>query len=155
MSVRLTPEEIDEFLTGGHTLLLGTIRKSGEPFITPLWYVYMDGAFYFRTLERSAKVGHIRRDPRVCCTVETGDAWIDLKTVIANCDAEFITGEDEIARYTEASSAKYKGFRRQPSGLPQATERHYSQPWVYIRCTPRQGEIRSWYNRKLMPADEA
>ncbi len=86
MGVELTPEEVDDFLRDGHTLIFTTIRKSGEPFATPMWYAYIDGSIYIRTLGRSAKVAHARRDPRVCCTVETGDAWVDLKAVIANCE---------------------------------------------------------------------
>ena len=149
MGVRLTEEEIDEFLTEGHTLIISTIRKSGEPFMTPIWYVWMDGSFWVRTGARSAKVQHIRRDPRVCCLVEEGEAWVDLRAVIANCDAEVIEDEAQNARIQAAVDAKYAAFRLDPSMLPDATRAHYGTNRILIRMTPREGEVRTWYNRKM------
>jgi PPOX class probable F420-dependent enzyme len=152
MGVRLTQEEINEFLTKGHTVILATIRKSGEPLMTPLWYVYKDGAIYIRTLAKSPKVQHVKRDPRVCCLVEEGEAWIDLKAVIANCDAEVIEDEQTLKEVGEALGEKYKGFRPDTSKQPNATRKHYSSGSVVIKMTPRPGEVRSWYNRKIKMA---
>lgn len=149
MSVRLTQDELDEFLAYGHTLIFTTVRHSGEPFATPMWYVYRDGAFFIRTMERSAKVRHIRRDSRVCCTVETGEAWVDLKAVIANCKAEVLDDEATLAWVSQELDRKYEGFRRPSSGLPEVTQRHYAADRVVVKATPRPGEIRSWYNRKI------
>jgi PPOX class probable F420-dependent enzyme len=149
MGVKLTDEEIDAFLTTGHTLILSTIRKSGEPLMTPLWYVWMDGAFWIGTAAASAKAGHIRRDPRVCCLVEEGEKWVDLKAVIASCDASFVEDEDQIARVQAAMDAKYAAFRMDRSTLPQTTQQHYQRTRAIIRMVPRDGGIRSWHNRKL------
>ncbi len=152
MGVRLTEEEFDDFLAKGHTLILSTIRKSGEPFMTPNWYVYIDGAFYVRTLAKSAKVQHIRRDPRACCLVEEGEKWIDLKAVIANCDAQIIEDEATLKAVGEAMGSKYEGFRPNTTKQPKATRDHYSSGSVVIKLTPKPGEIRSWYNRKIRMA---
>ncbi len=149
MGVELTHEEIEDFLKNGHTLIFTTIRASGEPFATPMWYAYVDGAFYISTLGRSAKVQHVRRDPRVCCTVETGDAWVDLKCVIANCDAEILTDEETFEMIGVEMDRKYASFRPPQTRMPDATKQHYSGGRVVVKCTPRPGEIRSWYNRKI------
>ena len=149
MSVQLSPEEMDDFLKNGHTLIFTTLRRSGEPFAIPMWYAYIDGAFYFSTLGRSAKVQHVRRDSRVCCTVETGDAWVDLQCVIANCEAEILTDEATFEMVSEELDRKYAGFRPPTSGFTDATVRHYAGGRVIIKCTPRLGEIRSWYNGKV------
>ena len=82
MGIQLDQDELDEFLESSHTMILATIRKSGEPFMTPLWYVYMDGAIYFSTPAQSAKVEHLKRDSRVCCLIEEGERWVDLKAVV-------------------------------------------------------------------------
>jgi nitroimidazol reductase NimA-like FMN-containing flavoprotein (pyridoxamine 5'-phosphate oxidase superfamily) len=149
MGVNLTEQELDDFLGSGHTLILSTLRKSGEPFTTPNWYLWMDGAFWMRTGAKSAKVQHIRRDPRVCCLVEDGEAWVDLRAVIANCQAEFVEDEALTARFNAGFNAKYAPFRRDNAVVPEATKRHYSGDRVLIRMTPRPGEVRSWYNRKI------
>jgi PPOX class probable F420-dependent enzyme len=149
MGVKLTDEELDAFLTSAHTLTIATIRKSGEPFMTPVWYVWMDGAFWVRTGGGSAKVKHIRRDARVCCMVEDGEAWVDLRAVVANCDAEFATDEAQIGRFLDLLDKKYADFRMQRSTLPDATRNHYASERVILRMKPREGELRSWYNRKI------
>lgn len=152
MGVKLTPEELNDFLTNGHTLIMATVRKSGEPFMTPIWYVYLDGAFYVSTLAKSAKVQHVRRDPRVCCLIEEGDRWIDLKAVVANCDAEIVEDKAAVKRIGEAIGKKYAAFRPDTKKQPKSTRKHYASGSVVIKFTPRPGEIRSWYNRKIRMA---
>jgi PPOX class probable F420-dependent enzyme len=149
MGVKLTEQEIEEFLGQGHTLIVATTRRSGEPFMTPNWYVWLHGAFWVRTGARSAKVQHIRRDPRVCCMIEEGDAWVDLKAVIANCDTEIIDDEARNAPAQAALAEKYAAHRTQNTVMPDATRKHYGSDRVFLRMTPREGEIRSWYNRKI------
>jgi nitroimidazol reductase NimA-like FMN-containing flavoprotein (pyridoxamine 5'-phosphate oxidase superfamily) len=149
MGIKLTAEEIDEFLSNGHTLIVSTIRKSGEPFMTPVWYVWERGSFYVSTPARSAKVQHLKRDRRACCLVEDGEAWVDLRAVIANCDAEFVTDPATIERIAAARESKYARFKADPSRVPSATSSHYAAESALIRMTPRPGEVRSWHNRKI------
>ena len=149
MGVKLTPEELDAFLDKGHTLIVATVRKSGEPFLVPVWYVWRDGAFWVGTPARSSKVAHIKRDPRVCCMVEEGEAWLDLKAVIMNCEASVVEDTGKIAEIEAAIDRKYEGFRMDRSKLPEATRNHYATGRVILRFTPKPGELRSWYNRKI------
>ena len=150
MGIKLDSEELDDFLTRSHTMILATVRKSGEPFMTPLWYVYMDGAVYFSTPTRSAKIAHLQRDSRACCLVEEGERWVDLKAVVLNCDATFVDQEsDEAARYRELSAAKYADFRPQLQKAPSATRQHYATGTTLVKLTPREHEVRSWYNQKI------
>ncbi len=152
MGVRLTEEEMNEFLNGGHTLIIATTRKSGEPFVMPIWYVWMDGAFWTRTGMDSPKVKHIQRDPRVCCMVEEGEQWADLRAVIASCDAEIVADQAVFDRISDAIDKKYENFKMQQGAVPEATKKHYASTRAIIKMTPRQGEkIRSWYNRKIRP----
>ena len=155
MGVQLTQEEIDEFLTEGHTVILATTRKSGEPFMTPLWYVYESGAIYLRTRARSAKAQHIERDPRVCLMVEAGEKWVDLKAVIINCHAEVVEDEAEFKRIQGMLGEKYAAFRAEVAKAPKATKKHYAPSSVLFKCELRQGEVRSWYNRKLRGLEKA
>ena len=149
MGIKLEGRELEEFLETSHTMNLSTIRKSGEPFTTPLWYVYMDGAIYFSTPPTSAKVEHLKRDPRACCMIEEGLRWVDLKAVILNCDAEFVEQDsDEAARYQALSHAKYAEFRPKLENAASNTREHYASS-VLVKLVPRESEIRSWYNRKI------
>ncbi len=155
MGVQLTRDEIDEYLTKGHTVILATTRKSGVPFMTPLWYVYENGAIYLRTRARSAKAKHIERDRRVCLLVESGERWVDLRAVVINCDAEVVQDETENRRIQKLLGEKYAAFRAEVSKAPKATRKHYAASSVVYRCTLREGEVRSWYNRKLRGLEKA
>lgn len=149
MGVQLDPEELEEFLTNGHTLILATTRQSGEPFLTPLWYAYYEGAIYIRTPMKSAKVQHIKRDPRVCCMVEEGERWIDLKAVVLNCDVEIVDDEEVSEKVSEITEEKYRNFRPNMKAAPKATKKHYSGSSALLKLIPKQGEVRSWYNQKI------
>ena len=155
MGVQLTRNEIDEYLTNSHTVILATTRKSGEPFMAPLWYVYENGAVYLRTRARSAKAKHIERDRRVCLLVESGERWVDLKAVVMNCDAEVVEDEAENRRIQKMLGEKYAAFRAEVRKAPRATKKHYAAASVVYRCTLREGEVRSWYNRKLRGLEKA
>jgi uncharacterized protein len=59
-------------LQGHKYCLLVTYRRSGEPVPTPVWFGLAQGSVYIRSEADAAKVGRIRRDPRVRlapCTV--------------------------------------------------------------------------------------
>jgi PPOX class probable F420-dependent enzyme len=149
MGVQLNDEEIEKFLGSGHTLIVATIRKSGEPFMVPVWYIWRDGAFHVVTFADSSKARHLRRDPRACCMVEDGEKWIDLRAVVANCDATMIDDPAVIEEIGQALRHKYADFRAESAQAPVATKQHYARKQVVIRLVPRAGELRSWYNRKL------
>lgn len=52
-------------LEGHKNVNLATFRKSGEPVVTPVWYIVLDGKLYVRTGAGSGKVKRIRNNPRV------------------------------------------------------------------------------------------
>lgn len=149
MGVELDNEELDQFLNDGHTLILATIRKSGEPFLTPIWYVYHDGAFFIRTPAKSAKVQHIKRDPRVCCLLEEGEKWIDLKAAVLSCHAEIVEDDETCKIIARKFGAKYSEFSPNLKSTPKATSEHYSSKTATVQLTPRPDDIRSWFNRKI------
>lgn len=149
MGVELDNEELDQFLNDGHTLILATIRKSGEPFLTPIWYVYHDGAFFIRTPAKSAKVQHIKRDPRVCCLLEEGEKWIDLKAAVLSCHAEIEEDDETCKTIARKFGAKYAEFTPNLESTPKATTEHYSSKTATVKLTPRPDDIRSWFNRKI------
>lgn len=57
---------------------LATIGNDGYPYVTPVNYVYLDGSIYFHCARTGEKLDNIRRDPRVCFTVDIPLAYLDL-----------------------------------------------------------------------------
>jgi len=149
MGVKLDDLELAEFLNDGHTLIMATIRKSGMPSLTPIWYVYHDGAFFIRTPAKSPKIQHIKQDPRVCCMLEEGEKWVDLKAAVLSCDAEIIEDEELCKTIGRDFSTKYAEFSPNLKSTPKATTKHYSSKTATVKLTPRPEDIRSWFNQKI------
>jgi PPOX class probable F420-dependent enzyme len=66
----MSRHERERFLAGRRVAVLVTIAPDGQPVPTPIWYVYRDGAFYFRTADTSAKLANVRSNPRVSICVQ-------------------------------------------------------------------------------------
>jgi PPOX class probable F420-dependent enzyme len=70
MPRRLSKAERERFLDGRHVAVLVTLGPDGEPVPTPIWFLYRDGRFYFRTEVNAIKAKNIQRDPRVSICVQ-------------------------------------------------------------------------------------
>jgi len=60
--------------TGGpdrHTCWLATLNHDGSPHVTGVGALFVDGAFWFETGERTRKARNIERDPRCSLSVST------------------------------------------------------------------------------------
>jgi len=148
MGVRLTDDEVWEFVAAAHTGILTTLRRDGTPVSLPMWFVALDRAVYLRTLAGSKKAARIQRDPRVGFLAESGLRWAELKAVHLSGVAERVTDPGEEARVAQALEAKYAAYRTARADQAEATRRHYSQEWAIFRIVP-QARIISWDNRKL------
>lgn len=106
--IRMTPEEIDEFLAGRHTMNVASIGRDGRPHLVAMWYGFLDGAPAFWTYERSQKIVNLRRDPRVTCLVEAGETYDQLQgvelvgtgTIVEDHDQLMAVGRSVFERYT-------------------------------------------------------
>ncbi len=106
MATSLTPEQVREFLQTQRTLILSTVKKDGAPVAHALWFTYLDDAVYFDTQSASLKARNIERDGRVCCLVEAGEKYFDLRGVMIQGRCVPVTDPDEIARVQAAKEQK-------------------------------------------------
>jgi PPOX class probable F420-dependent enzyme len=147
MGVELDDDEVWAFLAGAHTAIVTTNRADGWPMAVPVWLVVEDRAIFIRKAAGSATVRRISRDPRVCVTVETGDAWVDLKAVVVLGEAAILLDEPTLDRVEDLLSTKYAGYRRDTPAAA-AVERHYNRANAAIRITPTHPFV-SWDNHKV------
>ncbi|MDK9708560.1 MAG: pyridoxamine 5'-phosphate oxidase family protein [Desulforhopalus sp.] len=68
---------IDEILLRCRVGRLATTGGDGYPYITPVNYVYMDGAVYFHCARQGEKLDNLQRDPKVCFAVDRPLAYLD------------------------------------------------------------------------------
>lgn len=107
--IRMTDDELGEFLNGRHTMNVATLNHDGTIHLVAMWYG-MDGTSpVFWTYRKAQKIKNLERDPRITCLVETGDIYEELKGVELVGTAEIITDRDEIMELGEMVAARYTG----------------------------------------------
>jgi len=74
MSNDLLTDEVRAALTAGHLAHLVTLSPEGHPHVTIVWVGIEDDEIVAAHLGTYKKVQNIRRDPRVCLSMETGGA---------------------------------------------------------------------------------
>ena len=94
--IKMTEEEIDEFLHGWHTMSCATYNHDGTIHLVAMWYGFLEGAPALETKAKSQKVQNLRRDPRITCLVEEGDAYDQLRGVELVGTAEIVEDPERI-----------------------------------------------------------
>jgi PPOX class probable F420-dependent enzyme len=79
--IKMTPDEVDAFLAGRHSMSMCTINHDGTIHAVAMWYGFLEGAVAFETKAKAQKVQNLRRDPRLTCLVEDGDYYEELRGV--------------------------------------------------------------------------
>ena len=69
----MTKSELTNFLNEPRMAHLATASRAGRPRVSPIWYVYEQGCFYFTTRTTRLKGNHIELNPRVALSIATDD----------------------------------------------------------------------------------
>jgi PPOX class probable F420-dependent enzyme len=107
--IRMTPEEVDAFLAGRHTMNLATLNHDGSIHLVAMWYGFYEGAPAVWTYGKSQKVLNLRRDPRITALVESGDAYSELKGVELVGTAWVLDDRDSVMAVGRSVSERYTG----------------------------------------------
>ena len=84
--IRMTDEELRDFLDERKIVSVGTIGPQGRPHLMPLWYVVDENELRGWTYAKSQKAKNLERDPRATLQVEDGLAYEELRGVMLRCD---------------------------------------------------------------------
>ncbi len=102
------PPEIEEFLRKPNPAVVATIRPDGSPHSVATWYDWVDGLILLNMAATRARLGHIRRDPRVSLTVLDEDSWYSHVTLTGV--VERIEDDPELADI-DRLALRYQGNR--------------------------------------------
>lgn len=95
-AVRLTEEELEDFLASNMKVQVATNGPDGHPHLTTLFYVMVDGQMFFWTYGKSQKIQNLRRDPRITCLVEDGTDYFELRGATISGKARLIEDYDQL-----------------------------------------------------------
>jgi PPOX class probable F420-dependent enzyme len=107
--IRMSEDEIDEFLNGRRTMNVATFNHDGTIHLVAMWYGFYEGKLAFETFAKSQKVLNVQRDGRITALVESGDQYEELRGVeivgrarVIEDPAEVMTiARDVVRRYIE------------------------------------------------------
>jgi PPOX class probable F420-dependent enzyme len=95
-SIRMTPEEVDDFLEERRAMTMCSISGDGSIHAVAMWYGFVDGCIAVETKSKSQKVQNLRRDPRLTLLFEAGDYYEELRGVELVGTAEIIDDPDKM-----------------------------------------------------------
>jgi PPOX class probable F420-dependent enzyme len=145
-AIKMTQQEVDEFLDGRHTMNVATIGKDGRPHLVAMWYGYLDGQLAFWTFGKSQKVVNLRRDPRLTCLVEDGETYNELRGVELVATGRIVEDYDKVLELGKSVAVRYNG----PAAASDA-----ALPFLEAQARKRVGvvldleDVVSWDHRKL------
>lgn len=113
----LSRSELNELLNEPRLAHLATSSKNGIPRVSPIWYVYENGFFYFTTRLGRVKGAHIQKNPIVALSIATDDQ--PYRAVCAFGRAEIV--KENRDKWLERISFRY-GEAEGRSWLAKATK---------------------------------
>ncbi|GGQ22091.1 hypothetical protein BKA00_007022 [Actinomadura coerulea] len=79
--IKMSPEEVAEYLAANFKVQVATVGKDGEPHLVTMFYTLYEGKIAFTTYKSSQKVVNLRRNPVMTCLVEDGVEYGELRGV--------------------------------------------------------------------------
>ena len=107
--IKMTPEEIDAFLHGRHTMSLASLGADGRIHMVAMWYGFVDGRVVIETKEKSQKAVNLRRNPEFTAMVDAGEQYQELQGVEWIGRAEPITDRDTLWQVGVSVFERYFG----------------------------------------------
>jgi PPOX class probable F420-dependent enzyme len=107
--IKMTPEEVDDFLQGRRSMALCSISHDGAIHAVAMWYGFLEGAVAFETKAKSQKVRNLRRDPRITCLCEDGETYETLRGVELVGWAEIVEEPERMWELGVSVFERYQG----------------------------------------------
>ncbi|HXY92796.1 MAG TPA: pyridoxamine 5'-phosphate oxidase family protein [Acidimicrobiia bacterium] len=145
--IKMTPDEIDEFVRGWHTMNCATMKADGTIHLVAMWYAFLEGAPALETKAKSQKVLNLRRDPRITCLIEEGDRYEELRGVELVGTGEIVEEHDRIFEIGVSIVERQsdRPFERTPEGIEIVENLIRKRVGVKIHVD----KVVSWDHRKL------
>ena len=142
--IRMTDDEVAEFLATEKTLQVASIGPDGTPHLVPMWFAVVDGRIAFWSFAKAQKTLNLRRDPRLTCLVEAGESYGELRGISITGRAELADDYDTVFQVGSAVYSRYHGDMTHASRAGVEAE---AKKRVAVFVNPV--KIASWDHRKL------
>src|SRR5580658_4462476 len=79
--IQMSASEVKALLVEARTLTMCTFNHDGTIHAVAMWYGFLGDDVAIQTKVKSQKAVNLRRDPRITCLVESGEAYDELRGV--------------------------------------------------------------------------
>ncbi len=142
--VRMTDEEVRDYVERSRTATMATVGADGTPHLVAMWFAVLDGEVWFETKARSQKAVNLRRDPRLTVLIEDGATYDSLRGVSIEGTAEIVDDPDVLWQVGISVWERYNGPYTEEM-RPLLEIMLHNRVAVRLRA----GRVRSWDHRKL------
>ncbi len=143
--ITMTEDEIQAFLDEQRVMSVATVGADGRPHVVAMWYGFVEGAPAFWTYGKSQKILNLRRDPRLTCMIEDGDAYNELRGLELVSDARLIEDPEAVLAFGVQLAERYENITITEAMLPAI--RKNAAKRVVVRLDIKKAV--SWDHRKL------
>jgi len=143
--IRMTAEEIDEFLQGRHTMQCATMNHDGTIHLVAMWYGFLEGCPALETKTKSQKVQNLRRDSQITCLLEDGQSYEELRGVELVGHAEIVDDPERMFELGISVFERYQGIEYKDELRPIVEQMLNKRVVVKINVE----RVVSWDHRKL------
>ncbi len=146
--IRMTTDEVRDYLREGHTMTLVTNGPKGYPHAVAMFFALDDDlTIKFATYATSQKVVNLERDPKVTLLVETGTAYSELRGVMIEGRAEITTDLEETVATMIQANAVTGSPLPDIAQIPEDVKVRMAGKRVLVKVTPER--FVSWDHGKL------
>jgi PPOX class probable F420-dependent enzyme len=117
-------------MEGTRTGKIATVRADGRPHVVPIWFEVDGNAILFTTGQHSVKAKNIRRDNRICFTVDEDTPPYSFALIDGT--AELIDDPEELLKLATRLGGRYMGQER----AEEYGKRNAVPGEVMVRITP-------------------
>jgi PPOX class probable F420-dependent enzyme len=139
---KLDDRERDEFLAEpGVILHVATLRADGRPSVTPIWFIFEEGAIWFTPRAESEWLADLRRDPRVGLAIDEQPLPYRKVVIEGRAELVFDLGRDDAWR------DRYRRIARRyvPEEAAEAyVQNTIDQPRALFRVPLAGSAVRTW-----------
>ena len=98
----LITNAIETFFDEQRNLILATVRKNDTPQLSPVWFIWKDGALVISTVTTTAKWVNLARDPRCTAIIDDPGGRYLIASGVAELD------DGDVYDVTRELISKYK-----------------------------------------------
>jgi general stress protein 26 len=143
--IKMTPEEIQDFLHGVHTMNCATVNRDGTIHLVAMWYGFLEGSPALETKAKSQKVRNLRRNAQITCLIEEGTSYDELRGVEMVGSAEIIDDPERMFELGISVFERHQGAKYTPEMKAFVEQMLHKRVVVKINVD----KYVSWDHRKL------